>query len=84
MNPDKTANVKEEEDTLEEEKIDKDDPEKLTKMRNWDDWKDGKSYTLPAVFLFWISKFFVREYHRWTWLLEFICTHLKWFQVLLF
>ncbi|CAE1281737.1 IGBP1 [Acanthosepion pharaonis] len=38
--PDKTSKDKEEEERNEEAKIEKDDAEKLSKMRNWDDWKD--------------------------------------------
>lgn len=38
--PDKTSDDKEEEERNEETKIEKDDVEKLSKMRNWDDWKD--------------------------------------------
>lgn len=38
--PDQTTKDKAEEEAIEEEKIAQDDPEKLAKMRNWDDWKD--------------------------------------------
>lgn len=46
--PDKTSDDKEEEERNEETKIEKDDVEKLSKMRNWDDWKDGEFHVFPC------------------------------------
>lgn len=59
--PDRTSKDKEEEERNEEAKIEKDDAEKLSKMRNWDDWKDGEFHCVP-LFSFLLTLFLVLHF----------------------